>query len=237
MFIALRDGQFDALVEDGQAARDKALAVPAAADSAFPRNEAPSTESLPVVTDPPPAAAAAPSGPPKTGGTPVPPPGDDVDMVPRTTRTPEITLELDALERGASSPGSSHRLSDLPPPPANVFRDRSATGGAYRSSPPATSDATGKRASGIPPKKVPSAPPKKVPSAPPKKPGSIPPSREKSPSEGRYAIARPAAIFGQVRAQQGSGIFGEDLISDKSLDEVILSYLAEDLEPPPEKKK
>ncbi|WP_394843398.1 hypothetical protein LZC95_40920 [Pendulispora brunnea] len=49
-------------------------------------------------------------------------------------------------------------------------------------------------------------------------------------SEGRYAPARPAAIFGHARPQQGSSIFGEDLISDKSLDEVILSYLAEDLE-------
>jgi hypothetical protein len=40
---------------------------------------------------------------------------------------------------------------------------------------------------------------------------------------------RPAAAFGQARPQQSS-IFGEDIISDKSLDEVILSYLAEDLD-------
>jgi hypothetical protein len=46
----------------------------------------------------------------------------------------------------------------------------------------------------------------------------------------RYAPTRPASIFGQARPQQGKSIFGEDLISDKSLDEVILSYLAEDLE-------
>ena len=46
----------------------------------------------------------------------------------------------------------------------------------------------------------------------------------------RYAPTRPAAIFGQTRPQQGKSIFGEDLISDKSLDEVILSYLAEDLD-------
>jgi hypothetical protein len=50
------------------------------------------------------------------------------------------------------------------------------------------------------------------------------------PGERRYAPTRPAAIFGQARPQQGKSIFGEDLISDKSLDEVILSYLAEDLE-------
>jgi hypothetical protein len=49
----------------------------------------------------------------------------------------------------------------------------------------------------------------------------------------RYAPARPAAIFGQAGPKRGASIFGEDLISDKSLDEVILSYLAEDLEAPP----
>jgi hypothetical protein len=71
---------------------------------------------------------------------------------------------------------------------------------------------------------------------PAKKPASNPPKKSPT-SEARYAAARPAAIFGQAQPRQGSSIFGEDLISDKSLDEVILSYLAEDLEPVPEKKK
>ncbi len=50
------------------------------------------------------------------------------------------------------------------------------------------------------------------------------PSRPRS---GRYAAARPAAIF---EAEEGS-LFGPGVISEKSLDEVILSYLSEDLEP------
>ena len=41
--------------------------------------------------------------------------------------------------------------------------------------------------------------------------------------------SRPASAFGQARPQ-GQSIFGEDLMSDKSLDEVILSYLAAELE-------
>jgi hypothetical protein len=47
-------------------------------------------------------------------------------------------------------------------------------------------------------------------------------------------MARPAAIFGSTQKPPPSSqsIFGDELISDKSLDEVILSYLAEDLEPP-----
>lgn len=55
-------------------------------------------------------------------------------------------------------------------------------------------------------------------------------------TRGRYAPSRPSSIFASVRPQEGSSIFGEDLISEKSLDEVILSYLAEDLDGPAEKK-
>jgi len=45
---------------------------------------------------------------------------------------------------------------------------------------------------------------------------------------GRYAPARPAAIF-SAPPDPGS-IFGSSSISEQSLDEVILSYLAEDLD-------
>lgn len=51
-----------------------------------------------------------------------------------------------------------------------------------------------------------------------------------TPSGARYAQPRQPGIFGSSRQTQNVSIFGEDLISEKSLDEVILSYLAEDLE-------
>jgi hypothetical protein len=58
--------------------------------------------------------------------------------------------------------------------------------------------------------------------------GGVPvPSRP--PPAGRYAASRPAAIFTSNPAEQGS-IFGGSSISEQSLDEVILSYLAEDLD-------
>ena len=60
--------------------------------------------------------------------------------------------------------------------------------------------------------------------------------REK-PSSGRYAASRPAAIFaGGRNPEAGGSIFGDDLISEKSLDEVILSYLSDDLETSSPKK-
>lgn len=51
-----------------------------------------------------------------------------------------------------------------------------------------------------------------------------------SSDSGRYAASRPAAIFGQVPSPEQQSIFGDSIISEKSLDEVILSYLAEDLD-------
>jgi hypothetical protein len=50
------------------------------------------------------------------------------------------------------------------------------------------------------------------------------------PAASRYAITRPASIFGQARPLRGKSVFGDDVVSDKSLDEVILSYLAAELE-------
>ena len=54
----------------------------------------------------------------------------------------------------------------------------------------------------------------------------------------RYASCRPAAVFANPRSPAAGGsIFGgDDLISEQSLDEVILSYLAEDLDTGASKK-
>ena len=45
----------------------------------------------------------------------------------------------------------------------------------------------------------------------------------------REAAAQPPSTAPEPRESRQTTIFGEDLISEKSLDEVILSYLAEDL--------
>lgn len=58
---------------------------------------------------------------------------------------------------------------------------------------------------------------------------------EAAAGRGRYAAPRPPAIFAEAVPARSQSIFGGDVISEKSLDEVILSYLAEDLEDGPEK--
>lgn len=44
----------------------------------------------------------------------------------------------------------------------------------------------------------------------------------------RLLPSRPSSSFAQTKVHQGKSIFGEDATTDKSLDEVILSYLALD---------
>jgi hypothetical protein len=77
--------------------------------------------------------------------------------------------------------------------------------------------------------------PPEEPARPAQKTPTVAPPTKKEPrdrqSSGRYVASRPAAIFTTGRAPEAGGsIFGDDLISEKSLDEVILSYLSEDLE-------
>jgi len=57
---------------------------------------------------------------------------------------------------------------------------------------------------------------------------SVTPAPTEVQHAGRYAASRPAAIFGEAPSRDN--LFGDSVISEQSLDEVILSYLAEDLE-------
>jgi hypothetical protein len=212
MFIALRDGKFDALVEGGSGEAAQMSRPPSPPSPEAPVHPSvPSEDAVAIAIDPRAevSAAAAVSF------------AEQPDEVPVTVReAPELMLDIAALERAAAATANTaspllRGASDLPPPPANLFRERKATG-KYRVAP------------------TPASPPAVVESA---RPAPLRRTSVKSMTaagDRRYAPTRPASIFGQARPQQGKSIFGEDLISDKSLDEVILSYLAEDLD---EKKK
>ncbi|WP_437731921.1 hypothetical protein [Sorangium sp. So ce1335] len=136
---------------------------------------------------------------------------------PERPEQPSIDLDLDALERAAAEAQTPffQQIQDLPPPPASVIgrRTESASSGAgvYSNVHP------------------------EQPAAPPAPTVAVE-HYTGGPGSGRYAASRPASIFATNRPAEGASIFGEDLISEKSLDEVILSYLAEDLDSPPEKK-
>jgi hypothetical protein len=146
---------------------------------------------------------------------------------PRETYKSGIDLDLDALERAAVEAQTPffQQINDLPPPPAAVLGKKhagSGTSGSYSAISLSTPAADpGSAATSPLPRRSP--------------PPAAAPAPIATGSTGRYAASRPAAIFA-TRPTEGASIFGEDLISEKSLDEVILSYLAEDLESSSDKK-
>jgi hypothetical protein len=210
MFRALRDGELDTIVDDAIGGRKSDVSIV----------------------------------PPKV------PPKDEGPATVREPEPPPLTLDLDTLDAG---PASFRPQPDLPPPPDNVLsaKGKEAGTGRYRT----LEDREERPSSRAKPK---SERPKAKSERPPRttktsdrpraaareeRPRSAPASRHdpraEPPSEPKQPVAskqsarpggavRPAASFGQARPQ--NSIFGEDIISDKSLDEVILSYLAEDLD-------
>ncbi len=224
MFIALRDGKFDAIIDGAETPSTQAF--PAASPAAPPVDAADRAPARAPTGSQGAATALLASGATARSPTPAPPIVAPEEEAPQTLRqsSEELSLDIDAVERAAAAASpispSVRAAADLPPPPANLFRDKPVAGKYRVASPPSPPRGAG---------------PGPVAARPPSS-SQIPATRvARGPGgaeriERRYAPTRPASIFGQARPQQGKSIFGEDLISDKSLDEVILSYLAEDLD-------
>ena len=204
MFIALRDGKFESIAEaTGDAPRSPKTATTAGAVEQPPHGAIGAKRPAGVPPPLPPRAVRTDHRfEPVHGAS-----RDPAAEPPIKIREPEeLTLDVEGFERAAEAadPSSAARrtASDLPPPPANLLREKTAAPAESRSSVPPPLPARRSSSTGI----------------------------AAATAERRYAPTRPASIFGQARPQQGKSIFGEDLLGDKSLDEVILSYLADDLE-------
>jgi hypothetical protein len=168
-----------------------------------------------------------PGAPKKTGENPV---------VPPAPKAPSFDVGVEKLERASASVRAATPADDLPPPPANVLG-----GGAARPHGEYASVQPGRKSVRPPSMRPGSARPAPGSVRPPG--GSVrpPPAAHHSdsrqlnapstrPGSGRYAMTRPASIFATSKPSTKGSIFGEELISERSLDEVILAYLAEDLE-------
>lgn len=241
-----------------------ALAAVVAPPLAAPAPRSPVPPPVTRTPDPPPAIAAPPltdGAPPsrrRVSGRPT----LEVDpavihRTPPHRPEPSIDLDLDALERAAVEAQTPffQQIQDLPPPPAAVLGQKRVTSGpgvraAAEASPggysvrttPVSQDAvpaptrSGRETSPFRPSAEPPPPHRSSPRPPPQQVSQRPAHAPPPPPVARYAPSRPASIFATTRPQEGTSIFGEDLISEKSLDEVILSYLAEDLDAPGDKK-
>jgi hypothetical protein len=126
----------------------------------------------------------------------------------------ESSSSAEIFERAAQQVQESSPVfqstSDLPPPPATVLAQNRPRG-SYRAFTPAP---------------------------PPVEPVAAPESQASAQQQGtgRYVASRPAAIFATARPFEGGTVFGEDLISDKSLDDVILAFLSEEFGTAPGKE-
>jgi hypothetical protein len=189
-----------------------------------PRSRGPA-QSVPPPARPP---AEPPRARPPAGPGPLHPPGRPE---PRPAMAASLDLDIATLERASEQAQAPvyQQVRDLPPPPA-AFLKPALGNTSYRSVTPQAAQIVSSRPSQ--PGRSPTGP--RQPEARPS-PAPRAPDPRQADNAGRYAPSRPASIFGSARPQEGSSIFGEDLISEKSLDEVILSYLAEDLEGPAKK--
>lgn len=275
MFIALRDGEYDPLLDGGAVpSSGPTVAQPSLAPKAEEsgRRDVREVQAAREARERADAATAAAAGAkaPETSRE-APPAG-----LPGTGDSPAIDLQ--ALEAASLNTGERAALlsaapNDLPPPPKNLFQKELTGNIGYRST---HVEDESSRPGSAPPKRPASSPPLQrprvqsqpapdpkrlartqpsvapaaapvrpsiapigaakpsVPPAPTPSMTAPPPTQKEDPKSRRYAPARPAAIFGQTQAPSSS-IFGDDLVGDKSLDEVILSYLVDDLSPPKKK--
>lgn len=239
MFMALRNGEFDEIIlkhfgslspEDAQVSHSSPApaseAVPAPppsipSSSVPPPATASSSQVRPsstaVPTPPTPSAAASSSAPPRPSSIPGPPPAAPTNPLaspvpPAPSVRPPSLPPISSRSR-SSLPGRhlpfASELPHLPPNVLNSIRPE----GNYREVRPEHSSTTYRE------------------TGPVHESGSSfrTVSNRTSSASGRHAVARPSLNVHQPL--EGSYLFGDD-VSEKSLDEVILSYLAEDLEPP-----
>ena len=214
MIVALRDGQFDpggarevTLPTTGPFAHATSAGHRPGGRPGATTGEGPIAGVIVPTESAPQSKRSAPPGPKSHR----PPPVD----APKSNRPPPVDAPRPASKPAPKLPPFEVH-SDLPPPPASVLGHARPHGEYHHSQPPSRNKSV----------RPPPAAPKS--NRPPAKP-STPPTKTGAGSQGRYAATRPASIFATSKPTGGS-IFGEDMISERSLDEVILSYLAEDLD-------
>ncbi|MEZ4219567.1 MAG: hypothetical protein R3B13_01480 [Polyangiaceae bacterium] len=226
MFVALRKGELDDVIKEAFGSLTPGSTPPPVSGETSISGQLVLSSAPPIDDDaktqaaPPPSHGLPPVEVPPAAATPRLPTEPPRSAPPARQPSASRPVAIPALDRPSSAPPLARFLATSPPAASNQ-------GDSPRARRPSSTST----------------------SAPPRPDSQIPAeiSRPRSDpnmgryavvpkphEEERYAVARPAAIFGE--AKPARNIFGGDeLVGEKSLDEVILSYLAEDLEQPPRK--
>jgi hypothetical protein len=208
MFTALRMGDLDKLLEDVCGAFEQ----PPQASKARPESAV--SAPLPVAQ---PVVLAREQAPPKL----------DFETPPISSAfgDDERTADRSDRHQALSNPNLRKVVPSAPPPTAIPLNVDAASLERLAAMPSPSPEPSGLLAQSIPsPRKVrptPATPTAAVPAAAPIAAAPAHP-------------ARPPSRFAAVPPKSASSIFGDGVISEQSLDEVILSYLAEDLDGTPE---
>jgi hypothetical protein len=234
MFAALRAGDMDVLLEKvcGPLEEPKSKAPESKASlDLTSRNDLETARVVlaPVVTEPP-SSVTTPSAK-LTVAAPLPPPTEAPAAEARpgveSIKPPLESEEPSRSRRPLANPNLRRPTPSVTPPGAAAFDldVASLDKNPPRSSrAPSVSSARSPRASGLPPRK--SRPP--IPPRPSS--GTQPVAAAVTATEGAASLGRPQTRLAAAPATNARSIFGDGAISEQSLDEVILSYLAEDLE-------
>ena len=212
MFTALRLGELDALLESmcGPFSQPPQMSkAPPSGMSAPPTSEVLPMASAPPFTSAPPFVSLASAAP-----------------APESDSESEVSSSPTRRQHELSNPNLHRVMPSVVPPDAGGFDLDVAALDRLPGKPPPP-PIRGDRSLQPPPAPVradrtPEPPP--VPSRAKLKsrPGQVPPPPP--------SLSRPSSRFAAVPPKSSQSIFGDGAISEQSLDEVILSYLAEDLE-------
>jgi hypothetical protein len=225
MFAALRAGDMDALLENVCGPLDAARSKAPESVDLTSKNDLETARVVvgAALTEPAPKSIEAPRAP------------TTIAAVQLTEPAPpfEAQLVLDAARADAEEPSRTRRplanpnlrkpTPSLPPPQGLAFDldVASLDKNPPRSSrSPSVASARSPRSSGLPPRK--SRPP--IPVRP------APPGAAAAATADSSGLGRPQTRLAAAPGTNARSIFGDGAISEQSLDEVILSYLAEDLE-------
>jgi len=210
MFTALRLGELDVLLEQGCGAFEQPLRVskeppPPVVSNLPPAEDLQTNVAIPLVTERAPGPASDFETPPLVSAY-----GDE-----------ERSSDRPIRESALANPNLRKATPSVPPVSVPLDVDTAAL---ERLPPPAKSPPGVERAMTPPP-----GPVRALPKTPP------PPPIRKSPrapavAPGPASLSRPSSRFAAVPSKPSGSIFGDGVISEQSLDEVILSYLAEDLD-------
>lgn len=196
MFVALRAGELDELIEKACGPAQEAKSEPQAAPAPAPAAE--------PAAAPPEAPAASAAAPPSSGLPDLPP---------------------SRPSRALSNPNLRRLPPSVPPPPVEI-----APPPPLRATPTFGTPVVARGED----RKAPPAPP--TTSIAPETRAPATTAGKSADQTGRYAASRPTTIFADAPKPTSQSIFGDGVMSEKSLDEVILSYLAEDLAEEADKK-